>query len=170
MDYFVHAYYGNGVGKTTRTVGLAVRAAGAGKKVMFFQFLKDGSSSEVNVLRNLPNIDYECTGTFGFIFDRDPTEEEIDLASRGIERCLWATGEGYDLIIADEALNALTLGLLREEDIARLISKKERGVELVLTGRTCPDKILELCDYATEFKMVKHPHERGCEARKGIDC
>ncbi|HOP09478.1 MAG TPA: cob(I)yrinic acid a,c-diamide adenosyltransferase [Candidatus Methanofastidiosa archaeon] len=170
MKGYVHAYFGDGVGKTTRSVGLAVRASGAGKKVFFFQFLKDDTSSEVAVLRSLPNIEYGCTGTLGFIFDRQPTEEEIKLAMDGVGTCKKALNGGYDLVIADEILNVLSLGLAGEDDMGDMISGKGNSVELVMTGRACPGPILERCDYATEFKNVKHPHEGGLRARMGIDC
>lgn len=137
MQGFLHAYFGKGVGKTTRSVGLAVRASGAGKRVFFFQFLKDGSSSEIEAFKNIKNIDYDCTGTLGFIFDRAPSEEEMILAKNGIEKCAKALEMDYDLVIADELLNALSLGLVEEAEVLEMISK--RGpVEVVITGRKCP--------------------------------
>ncbi|MBN1786242.1 MAG: cob(I)yrinic acid a,c-diamide adenosyltransferase [Candidatus Methanofastidiosa archaeon] len=169
MQGFVHAYFGDGAGKTTRSIGMCVRALGAGRKVFFIQFMKDGTSSEVELIRTLPNLEYRCTGTLGFIFDRTPTEEEKELARKGLEACKEALRGGYDVVVADEILNAVGKGLIGEKDLIALIDARPGNVELVLTGRPCPDSILERCDYATELKNVKHPHERGVEGRKGID-
>ena len=165
----MHVYYGDGVGKTTRSIGLLIRAAGAGKKVFFMQFMKDEGSSEVSILKKIPGIEYQCTGTLGFIFERKPTRDEKELALNGLEKCMDASSGEFDIVIADEALNALGKGLIGEEGLMSLIDGRKKDVELVLTGRPCPESILKKSDYATEFKMVKHPHMKGKKARKGID-
>ncbi len=169
MAGLVHAYFGNGAGKTSKAVGLALRALGAGKRVTFIQFLKDGSSSEVSMLQKLEGISYKSTGTCGFIFNREPTKEEKAKVDKGIHYCEEAFKNGFDVVIVDEILNAYGFNIISEKKILSLIEDKPTKTELILTGRPCPKSIIDKCDYATEFVMVKHPYKKGIKARKGID-
>lgn len=169
MKGHVHAYYGLGVGKTSRAVGLAVRALGADKSVFFIQFLKDGTSSEIRMLKKHTTMRYRGTGSSGFIFGRNPTEEEKQYGTIGLDWCHGALESGYDLVVADEILNAWGLGLLSLDDIRALIAAKKPHTDLVLTGRPKPEGLLHLCGYATEFVHVAHPYDCGYESRKGID-
>ncbi|MHC1605325.1 MAG: cob(I)yrinic acid a,c-diamide adenosyltransferase [Candidatus Methanofastidiosia archaeon] len=169
MKGLVHAYYGNGVGKTSRAVGLAIRAAGAGKKVSFIQLMKNDTSSEVEILKKISFISYKCSGSYGFIINKEPTEEEKLLTHTGLLYCFEAYKNKKDVVIVDEILNAYGLGLLEESDVLSLIDQKPKEIELILTGRHCSEKILKKCDYATEFKMIKHPLDQGIKARRGID-
>lgn len=168
MEGLVHAYFGKGVGKTSRAVGLSLRSLGNGNDVSFVQFLKDGTSSEIVMLKRFPRFTYHCTGTLGFIFDREPVEEEYELAAKGLRICEKASRHA-DMVVADEILNAVGIGLISIEDVLSLIDRKNDGTELILTGRPGPERILERCQYATKFMMVSHPYELGIAARAGVD-
>ena len=156
----LHIYTGEGKGKTTAAVGLAVRAAGAGMRVLFIQFLKDCTSSEISQLDKL-GIITACFGTGRFVMKVEQRDKE--LARKGIAL---ASSIDSDLLILDEALAALKLGLIKLNDIKGLI---ERQGELVITGRDAPRKLIELADYVSEIKKVKHPFDKGIKARKGIE-
>ena len=148
---------------------MALRSVGAGKRVSFVQFLKDGTSSEIRALKRCGDIDYHATGTDGFIGDRAPTPREMGFGSKGLLWCFEALERGYDLIIADEILNAWGLGIVTMDDLKDLIAHKPPEADLVMTGRPCPKEILSCCGYATEFEHVAHPYDNGREPRKGID-
>ncbi|RLE42469.1 cob(I)yrinic acid a,c-diamide adenosyltransferase [Candidatus Woesearchaeota archaeon] len=161
----VHVYTGDGKGKTTAAVGLAVRAVGAGLRVLFVQFLKDCSSSELRVLKKL-GIKCECFGE-GILL-RCARARDIELCEKGIEFVREAIlSKKYALVVLDEVLTALKLGALRPDDVLGLIEL--RGAELVLTGRDAPKEIIEMADYASHIKKLKHPFDQGQNARKGIE-
>ncbi len=164
----IHAYYGKGVGKTTRAVGLAIRAAGAGKKVSFVQFMKSGDSSEVSILQSLENIDYFCPGKNEFIYCHEkPTSDQKNHALQAFEHSINCSNK--DLLICDEILDAYLFGSLSLNNLMVLIDNKDKNLELILTGQCVPETILEKADYVTEFICVKHPYDLGVEARKGIE-
>jgi len=168
MNGLLHAYFGKGVGKTSRAVGLSLRSLGNENSVSFIQFLKDGTSSEIMMLKRFPGFTYHCTGTLGFIFDREPVEEEYELASKGVEMCRKASRHA-DMVVADEILNAVGIGLIGVDEVLSLIDGKKEDTELIMTGRPGPEQILERCHYATKFVMVSHPYEKGIPARAGVD-
>jgi cob(I)alamin adenosyltransferase len=180
---FVHVYYGGGKGKTTAAIGLAVRAAGAGKRVLLVQFDKGFDKdrgehySERRVLRAIPEIDLRPTGmeriradgTFRFGVEPDDLAEArrgLAEAKAGIESLR------YDLVILDEALGALAYGLLDEKDILAILDAHEasgRHAELVLTGHKLTDAIKERADLVTRMEKVKHYFDKGVPARVGIE-
>jgi len=173
MKGFIHCYTGDGKGKTTAAVGLAVRAAGNGLRVLFAQFLKDGSSGEISVLSEIPGITcFPCTRHFGFFFNM--TEEEKKEAV-GVYRAYFAETvsragkEKYDLLVLDELLAAYRLDILDHETVLSFLRTKPDDLEIVLTGRDAPEEITALCDYVTECRKVKHPYDGGTAARKGIE-
>ena len=167
----IHIYYGDGKGKTTAAVGLAVRAAGSGLKVLFFQFLKDNSSNERKILEALPGV--TC------LPGREPVkfvskmngDERIEFRhynNKALDEIIKFCGP-FDMLILDEALCALNLEVLSEEKLISFIQHKPRGLEIVMTGPCLPDNLLEMADYVTEVRKVKHQFDLGRSARKGIE-
>lgn len=165
----VHIYYGQGVGKTTRAVGLAIRAAGVGLKVNFIQFMKSGNSGEILIFANIPNIRYQCPGRHPFILSRGPDRVHYEHASKAFGYALEAVAEGAQLLICDEILDTLIFGLLKEEQVRDLIEKCKGEIELVMTGANASWSLIEQADYVTEYKQIKHAYYAGAKARKGIE-
>jgi cob(I)alamin adenosyltransferase len=165
----IHVYYGSGVGKTTRAVGLAVRAAGEGLEVHFVQFMKSAKSGETASFAILPNVHYWCPGEHPFILSSGPRAEHFDHAGKALTHAFAVAEKGADLLICDEVLDTLIFGILRKDQILGLIAQCRGSVELVMTGRSVPAEILDQADYATEFVQVKHPYYCGSVARKGIE-
>ncbi len=177
----VHVYYGFGKGKTTCCIGLAIRAAGAGKKVALVQFDKgyDGETehySERHVLRRIDGIDLHPTGCErmmpdgSFRFGAEP--RDIEEARRGLATARLRLRKGaQDLLILDEILAAAAYGLLRPEDVMCLLDlyDEDRRCELVLSGHKVWDALVERVDLVTEMRKVKHYYARGVPAREGIE-
>ena len=169
-----HIYTGDGKGKTTAAMGLALRALGAGLKVRIFQFMKGQPTGELTSLNKIaPGIvrRADCP-VKKFVWDM--TEEEKAVWSEAQqalfdEACDAACDKDVDMVILDEALGAASAGALGVDQLAYLIAHKYRGTELVLTGRSAPIRLIELADYATEMRMLKHPYAAGVQARKGVE-
>ena len=167
----IHLYYGDGKGKTTAACGLAVRAAGAGQRVLFAQLFKNGDSSELLVLSKLQNVTVflpqEYRGRY----------KNMDEAQRALigesyraflcEVCRQATR--YDLIVLDEVVSAYNYGVLDRAKLLSFLQTEGPRREIVLTGRAPQPELLALADYATEMRKEKHPFDRGIKARKGIE-
>lgn len=170
MKGLVHLYCGDGKGKTTAAVGLAVRAAGAGKRVVFAQFLKDGSSSELRVLRELPEVAVmHCQTVRGWYRRMDDGERrQAGQDYRAFLEEVLSRAEACDLLILDEAAAACRYGLIDEGTLAVFLRREDRP-ETVITGREPPEALLELADYITEMKKRRHPYDRGILAREGIE-
>ena len=170
MKGYVQVYTGDGKGKTTAAIGLAVRAIGAGLKVFIGQFVKGMHYSELNALKRLyPDIVIRQYGRRCFI-ERKPSEEDISAASQGLEDIKKAVMSGdYDLVILDEANIAVYFGLIPVAEFVKLIEEKPEGVELIFTGRRAPQEILERADLVSEIKEVKHYYQKGVPAREGIE-
>lgn len=167
----IHIYCGDGKGKTTAAVGLAVRAAGAGKKVVFSQFFKDGSSSELKILRTLPNVSAPRCGTVRGWF-LQMTEEERARAARDYGAYFREVAElasGADLLVLDEICFACRCGAVAAEDVTAFLERRPEGLEVVLTGRDPAPELLALADYVTRMEKEKHPFDRGVPAREGIE-
>ena len=166
----IQIYTGNGKGKTTAALGLAMRAFGAGLKVYLGQFIKKGSFSEIKALRLFhPAITARQYGRGCFIRNK-PVSADILSAQNGLNALGRAMICGkYDLVIADEIFCALNAGLIKAEEILRLIDEKPLSVELVLTGRNAPQKIIKKADLVTEMRKIKHPFDKGISGRKGIE-
>jgi cob(I)alamin adenosyltransferase len=165
----IHIYYGQGVGKTTRAVGLAIRAAGVGLRVNFIQFMKSGNSSELLVFANIPNIRYQCPGRHPFILSKGPEPVHYQHAAEALRYAQEAIDDGTQVLICDEILNTLIFDLLKEEQVADLVHRCKGKIELVMTGANAPQSLIELADYVTEYKQVKHPYYKGARARRGIE-
>lgn len=166
----MHIYCGDGKGKTTAAVGLAVRASGAGLKVMFVQFLKGSETGELEPLKRLGVTVVRSEGVKKFIPYMTP--EELYECRREQQGCLEAAENGdgtYDLIVLDEALGAVETGMIELGELTRFAESRPKGLELVLTGRKAPPELFGLADYVSEIKAVKHPYDRGVTARRGIE-
>ena len=171
MAGLIHIYCGDGKGKTTASVGLAIRAAGTGKQVIFTQFFKDGSSGEVGVLRQVSGIrTLHCTKRYGLYFRM--TEEEKKLAQRDytalLEQALRLARDA-DLLILDEVISACNHGTVPQSMLEEFLDRKPEGLEVVMTGRNPAEALLERADYVTEMKKIKHPFDQGIPARKGVE-
>lgn len=168
----VQVYTGNGKGKTTAALGLALRAVGQDLRVCILQFMKGqqqtGELKSSGMLgENLQILQF---GSGRFNRGRAPTEEELALAAEGLEmiRKVFAAGN-VDLLILDEISHAVNQGLIPLAPLADLIRSRPPHVEVVLTGRYMPKQLLDLADLISEIKAVRHPFEVGCRARKGIE-
>jgi len=170
----IHFYFGDGKGKTTAALGLALRASGCGKNVVIVQFLKDWNCGELSALELIPNISVFRGKSSGSVFVRDMTDEEksetksihdnnlksaLDLQKRGL----------CDLLILDEALDAYQLGVLDAGLLEELLNSKPEQLELVITGHSPDPLLMERSDYITEMVKRKHPYDRGIAARRGIE-
>lgn len=167
----IHLYCGDGKGKTTAALGLCLRALGAGMKVCLMQFLKDGNSSELNLLRMLPDLCIlEAPKICKFTFQMNEAEK-ADCRRRQTEAFAQAleTAKSADLLILDEALGAIATGTLMESAVLHFLQNKPEGLEVVLTGRNPSEALLACAHYVTEMKKCKHPYDQGIAARKGIE-
>lgn len=167
----IHVYYGYGKGKTTAAVGQVIRAAGCGLRVLVFQFLKDNSSNERNILETLPNV--TCLpGRDKVKFTNQMNgEEKAELRhynNKALDEIVKFCSP-FDILLMDEALCAVQLGLLSEDKLISFLKHKPRGLEIILTGHEVSERMLEAADYATEMKKVKHPFDEGRTAREGIE-
>lgn len=168
-----HIYCGDGKGKTTAAIGLAVRAAGSGKKVLIARFLKNEVSGELNALECVSGVEIiHLERSFGFYKN---LSEENKRECRKMYRELWdtatkrAVSEQFDMLVIDEFMAAYRYGIIEKEAALRFLREKPSKLELVLTGREPSEELLELADYVSEIKKVKHPFDRGVKARKGIE-
>jgi cob(I)alamin adenosyltransferase len=169
----IHLYYGYGKGKTTAALGLALRAAGSGKKVVIVQFLKDTNTSELKSFAQLPNVTI-LRGTAAKVFVRDMTPEQLaetkDIQNANLRSALDIVAAGAcELLILDEALDAYQLGLLDRELFWSAVFGKPDALELVVTGHKPDEQLVDAADYVTEMVKIKHPYDKGVIARKGIE-
>lgn len=174
MKGYVHIYCGDGKGKTTAAVGLAVRAAGRGKKVLIARFLKTDDSGEVPVLGDIPGITViPCKKTFGFYFQMtEEQKKEAALYYGGLFQTTSARAveESFDLLILDEIMAVVNYKLVDEEAVINFIKTRPGKLELVLTGRDPSEAVAAQADYISEIRMVRHPYDtEGLPARMGIE-
>jgi cob(I)alamin adenosyltransferase len=172
MKGLVHVYTGCGKGKTTCSLGLALRALGWGRRVCMVQFIKGwGDTGESRFAALCPDFDLVQTAenkTLSITKDYvEQAGEACREAFRKAEEII--RGGSYDLVILDEINGAVDYGLVPEEAVLELIKNKPGPLELVLTGRNAREKIMAAADYVTEMKLIKHPYDRGIKARKGTD-
>lgn len=167
----IHIYTGDGKGKTTAATGLAVRYCGSGKKVCIFQFLKDGTSSELCVLKGADICVIPCqTETKGFFWDMGDSEKEKlkEETCRNfckVKECV----DDFDMIVLDELAGAISNKLLNQKDVVNFLTEYAQQKEIVITGRTLPEEIIEMADYVSEIRCIKHPFDCGEKAKKGIE-
>ena len=169
----IQIYTGDGKGKTTAATGLAVRALGAGLRVFFAQFIKNGSSSEIAFLKqhNEGRFTYFTLGSGRFVIGKPP-EEECRRAAETLEKLEEAISSGrYDVVVADEILGSLQAGLFAPEALESLLDAAEghSEVEVILTGRNAPDFAIGRAGLVSEVKCVKHYYTQGRPPKKGIE-
>ena len=170
----VIVYTGNGKGKTTAALGMALRAIGYDHKVCMLQFIKGSwHYGEMDSSKKLePNFELIAVGKgfVGILDDNSPREEHEKYAAEAVRICREKIfSEKYDVIILDEVNYAITLGLIDVQEIIKIIKEKPSELDLVLTGRNVREEIVELADLVTEMKEIKHPFKSGIKAKKGID-
>ena len=170
---YVQIYTGNGKGKTTAAVGLAVRAAGSGLTVKFIQFLKGSSSAETKILESVPEINFyrvsDVNKRFWHLSEQEKLhmKEQTQLAMKQVQD--WGKTGAADLLILDEAIGAIQKGFIEQAEIECLLQSRKETVEVVLTGRSAPDWLIEQVDLVSEIQAVKHYLQDGVTARAGIE-
>lgn len=169
----IHIYCGDGKGKTTAAIGLAVRCAGGGGRVLFVSFLKDNKSGERNALKNTENIELienpENVPFYKFMNEKekkcynkycaDVLSGVSEKASKGI----------YNMLVLDEIIPAMNNGIIPENYVLDIIKERPDDLEIILTGRNPSENIMDSADYITEMKKIKHPYDKGITARKYIE-
>lgn len=189
---YVQVYTGDGKGKTTAAIGLSVRALGAGKKVLFLQFMKQATYSEHKVLSELsPDLQLVTLGKPYFIARRDqispeavasmgdrvvvyepgnPPQDYVELVRKGLALAQETFLKGsYDVVILDELCVALHLGLVGPREVLAILKERPHPVEVVITGRGAPQELIDYADLVTEMREVKHYYRQGVPARVGIE-
>ena len=165
---------GNGKGKTTAALGLAMRAWGDGLRVLILQFIKGGwKYGEIETIKKLGEIDGRIElrrlGK-GFQRNTDDKAEHIEAAKEALKEAGKAFESGnYDLIILDEINYAVKFELITVEDVKALLAKRPAELHVVLTGRDAKEEIIDMADLVTEMKLIKHPYKKGIKAQKGIE-
>lgn len=167
----IHVYCGDGKGKTTAAIGLGIRAAGAGKKVLFAQFMKGGKTAELTILQKIPEVSiFRSEKRFPF-YKNMTKEEKLELTNihntilDNIQEKI--KEEKCGLLILDEITYPYEWGLINKEKLQEIFSEKD--LEIVCTGRGPDGFFTQKADYITEMKCVRHPYEKGIPAREGIE-
>ena len=164
----VHLYWGEGKGKTTAAMGLALRALGQGARVVIVQFLKGADTGEVPLLRQLGAEIYRGKAGQKFVFQMDEAEKAAARAVQN-ENLAAALARPADLLVLDEACAAWQLDMVDRALLERAVRERPAGQEVVLTGRAPAPWMEELADYSTEMRCCRHPYEKGIAARKGVE-
>lgn len=169
----IHIYCGDGKGKTTASIGLSIRALGNNMRVHFVQLLKGSDTSELNALKLIPNLTIDrCNKDFGFTFSMDE-KTKLDITNVHNEillRCeSLIQSNAIDVLVIDEFNSAYEYNLLDKSIADRIVFNKPSNLELILTGRNPNEKFIQVADYVSEIKSIKHPFDKGITARKGIE-
>lgn len=170
----IHLYYGEGKGKTTCAVGLSLRMAGHGRRALFLQFLKDGTSGEIQMLGRLEEVCVICDPQHQkFLFQMNDEEKQglrgrlKELLRQGIREL---KDRDYGLLVLDEVTYPYRAGILETRLLEELVNlAREQGCEVCFTGREPDAWFMDQADYITCFKAQRHPYERGITAREGIE-
>lgn len=169
----IQVYSGDGKGKTSAAIGAAVRMAGSGGKVIFTQFLKSGDSSEIQILNHIDKIAVllpEPVSKFVFQMNAEEKEEARKKVLQHFNRIQILAGtEKCDMLVLDEILTACELNMLDTEEVLSFLKKCGENMEVILTGHKQFPDILDVADYVSEIRKIKHPFDRGISARKGIE-
>lgn len=169
---YIQVYTGNGKGKTTAALGLALRAVGRGLKVCMVQFMKGGGPYGEHLAAEMlkPYLTIIPTGREGWVRRDSPDPEDIRLANEALRMAHEAlTGGEYDLVILDEVNGAVSFGLLDVDAVLDLMRSRPASVELVLTGRNAHEKVIEAADLVTEMREIRHYYKAGVSSRTGIE-
>lgn len=169
----IHIYCGNGKGKTTCAMGLCTRAAGYGYKVLIYQFMKNNKTSERKILEQVPNvtfIDGKETEKFSFMMTE---EEKAERKTYYLKQFRYVTElaekEQYQVLFLDELIYTIGAGLFDEEVLTEYLKQKPEELEVILTGQNPGEAVIELADYVSEIKKIKHPFDKGQKSRMGIE-
>ncbi|MGN0275759.1 MAG: cob(I)yrinic acid a,c-diamide adenosyltransferase [Hominisplanchenecus sp.] len=169
----IHIYYGDGKGKTTTGMGLSIRAAGYGYRVLIYQFMKNNKTSERKILERVDNITLvDGLEQEKFSFQMTPEEKKERLAfynaqfQKVTEK---AVREGYDVLFLDETIYTISAGLLDEKPVLDFLKNKPDKLEVILTGNTPSEAMLDAADYVSCIKKMKHPFDEGQQSRMGIE-
>ena len=166
----IQVYTGDGKGKTTAALGLALRAAGRNMKVLIVQFMKKWDYGELHSVELIPNINLETFGTKEFIYKGKAKKIDFEEAEKAFSFGVEGMQSGnYDIVIFDELNMALYYELLDLKKVVEKLKGKPDNVEVVITGRKAPEEIIKIADLVTEMREVKHPYQKGIEARIGIE-
>lgn len=169
----IHVYFGDGKGKTTAAVGISARAAGSKMKVLFVQFLKTEFSGERHTLSHTENVTLTfCPIELKFTFEMDEKEkQQASKVFRGIfdNSVTTALTERYDMVVMDEIFDVINYDMVSESEVYEFITNAPKSMEIVMTGHNPPERFIEVADYVTEFKKIKHPYDKGVIGRKGIE-
>jgi cob(I)alamin adenosyltransferase len=164
-------FTGNGKGKTTAALGMAMRAAGHGMKVLVLQFIKGAwAYGELQSFEEAEHVTIKTLGS-GFTWNKESLDEDRRLAEAGWEEAVSEISRGhYQVIVLDELNIVLSYGLLSLETVLRALKERPSTVHVVVTGRNAPEELIEIADLVTEMQQVKHPfHDQGIKAQKGIE-
>lgn len=169
----IHVYCGEGKGKTTASVGLAVRCAGGGGKVIYASFMKDNKSGERKILESLENIELlenpDAVDFYKFMSEENKKIfnkyclDKFEIITKKIN------SHPYDMLVLDEIIPVINYGIISESLILNMIENRPDKLEIVLTGRYPSESIINAADYVTEMKKIKHPYDNGINARKFIE-
>lgn len=169
----IHIYYGDGKGKTTTGMGLITRAAGYGYRVLLYQFMKNNKTSERKILEQVENItivDGLEQEKFSFQMTPEEKAERREFYGKQFKKITeMAVSEDYDVLFMDETIYTISAGLLDENLVLEFLRTKPEKLEVILTGNYPDERLLELADYVSEIRKVKHPFDRGQRARLGIE-
>ncbi len=173
MSGLIHVYCGDGKGKTTASIGLSIRACGCGHQIIFAQFMKSWDTGELQILSKQEDI-ILLRGNYPAKFSKDYTEKDIIEVTkenlRLFQEAISHSKEGVpSLLVFDEIIGAMNIGLMDQEVVYDFLRNKPELLEVVLTGRNPSEELIALADYVSEIKMIKHPYEKGINARKGIE-
>lgn len=169
----IQVYHGDGKGKTTASIGLAIRAMGAGRKVVFVQFLKGGETGELHIFEVLENIKViRNKKDLGFVsaMSQEEKKEVTQMHNENMKEAISLIKSGWaDVIILDELTYPYTLGLIDREMVKDFVEGCKEDVELIITGRNPDPLFLEKADYITNMQCQRHPYEKNIKARRGIE-
>ena len=166
----IQIYTGNGKGKTTAAIGLAIRAAGYGMKTYIGQFMKGQHYGELTALRDHPCITIEQYGDVECVHREEITQKHIDQAQQGLKQARKAMHSNqYDIIILDEINVAVWFDLITTEEVIELLNERPKNTEFILTGRRAPEASLKMADLVSDVKEIRHYYNQGVKARTGIE-
>jgi cob(I)alamin adenosyltransferase len=179
----IYVFTGNGKGKTSAALGAGLRMVGSGKKVLLIQFLKTNISSENKALDKIDNFDVKSFGREGFFLPKEEIDKYPELKEKGVkpfenkdfelaQKALSFAerqSSNYDLLILDEINVAIHFNLINKSETLAFLDKIKEACHIILTGRQCPQKIIEKADLVTDFQEIKHYYQKNVKAIKGID-
>ena len=162
----IHIIEGDGKGKTSAAIGISMRAAGHGFPVLFIQFLKDDGSGEISVMKSIPEVTI-CHAPVNYGLTFQMTKQQLEKTAKECDKLMNIAIESEDyLIILDEVIDALNVGLVDKGKLEQMLQKDK---EIVLTGRDAPKWLIEKAQYVSNIQKIKHPYDNGVIARKGIE-